>query len=270
MPRPQTGRRVGWREVRRPRRGPLRRQRWGSEDQGPAPGSAGEALSGGGGAVAAAPPQRWTGPSRVQASLCRRQARGAQPSSEAQDHVRQCQRGPGARFRQLQWNTVGRGGPALPCPTRRGLTARTGGAPSWSAAGTSQRPVAGPREAPRRGAALRWVWRSPRALGPSVQAAETDGLEERSPRAHTRGPTSAARPGAQESAHAPARHRAPASGRSPGGRSPGGSSPGVAGVVVLRVELPELLPREVRDAQRGAARHGRVRVVGEQLVLQVL
>lgn len=34
MPRPQTGRRVGWREVRRPRRGPLRRQRWGSEDQG--------------------------------------------------------------------------------------------------------------------------------------------------------------------------------------------------------------------------------------------
>lgn len=114
MPRPQTGRRVGWREARRPRRGPLRRQRWGSEDQGPAPGSAGEALCGGGGAVAAALPQRWTGPSRVQASLCRRQARGAQPSSEAQDHVRQCQRGPGARFRQLQWNTVGRGGPALP------------------------------------------------------------------------------------------------------------------------------------------------------------
>lgn len=36
------------------------------------------------------------------------------------------------------------------------------------------------------------------------------------------------------------------------------------------VEVPELLPREVRDAQRGAARHGRVRVVGEQLVLQVL
>lgn len=263
MPRPQTGRRVGWREVRRPRRGPLRRQRWGSEDQGPAPGSAGEALSGGGGAVVAAPHSAGRGPAG-----CRHHSAGDRRGepSPALKHRTTSASARGARapasvnFSGTQWD-----GEALPCPTRRGLTARTGGAPSWSAAGTSQRPVAGPREAPRRGAALRWVWRSPRALGPSVQAAGTDGLEERSPRARTHGPTSAARPGAQESAHAPARHRAPAS-----GRSPGGSSPGVAGVVVLRVELPELLPREVWDAQRGAARHGRVRVVGEQLVLQVL
>lgn len=249
--------------MRRPRRGPLRRQRWGSEDQGRRRGlrekhsAVGVALS------LQRPHSAGRGPAG-----CRHHSAGDRRGepSPALKHRTTSASARGARapasvnFSGTRWD-----GEALPCPTRRGLTARTGGAPSWSAAGTSQRPVAGPREAPRRGAALRWVWRSPRALGPSVQAAGTDGLEERSPRARTRGPTSAARPGAQESAHAPARHRAPAS-----GRSPGGSSPGVAGVVVLRVELPELLPREVRDAQRGAARHGRVRVVGEQLVLQVL
>lgn len=46
--------------------------------------------------------------------------------------------------------------------------------------------------------------------------------------------------------------------------------PGVAGVIMCGVELPELLPGQVRDGQRLSARHHRVGVVWVQFVLEVL
>ena len=48
------------------------------------------------------------------------------------------------------------------------------------------------------------------------------------------------------------------------------ASPGVAGVVVRGVELSELLPREVRDAQGVPSGDHRVRMVRKQAVLKVL
>lgn len=47
-------------------------------------------------------------------------------------------------------------------------------------------------------------------------------------------------------------------------------SPGVTGVVVGSMELLELLPREVWDAQRVTPGDHGVRVVGQEAVLKVL